>query len=214
MSKILRSKKLVKLNRAVISRMRMEGYTRHEILDKVNKDNEGLADPISIHAIDQDLMAARKQWAASIPWTQMEMRSQMKAEIERVKRNAWKAYELSCLKSNRQTAMLDPQSKEPVGAVSLTQEVRYGDPRMLQVVMECIEMEARLFGLHPKEAIEIYGAGAKKQINVAFIVDTKGKTMAEVANFPVKGEIRPKELTKPPEDEDFDFEGNGSGNGA
>jgi len=176
--------------------MRMQGYTRQEILEKINKDNEGFADPISIQAIDQDMRACRRLWARAIPWTQMEMRSQMMAEIERVKRNAWKSYEASCQRSNRQIATLDALTKEPIGTVMLTQEMRYGDDRHLRVVLDCLDMEARVFGLYTKEPIEIVG---KKQINVAFIVDTKGKPIEEVANFPVKGEIRPPEL-KPPDD--------------
>jgi hypothetical protein len=213
MSKMLRSKKLVHKNRVTVSRMRMQGLTRTEIWERINKENEGLADPISLNAIDQDIMACKRLWARAIPWTQMEMRSQMVAEIERVKRNAWKSYEASCQKSNRQVAMLDSVSKEPLGPIQLTQEIRYGDERHLRVVLECLDMEARVFGLYTKEPIEFVG---QKQINVAFIVDTKGKSLSEVANFPIKGDIHPPEL-KPPKDgfdgtngdQDASYSGNG-----
>jgi hypothetical protein len=210
---MLRSKKLVHKNRVTVSRMRMQGFTRAEIWEQINKDNIGLADPISMGAIDVDMRACRRIWARAIPWTQMEMRSQMMAEIERVKRHAWKSYEASCQKSNRQVVMLDAVSKDPLGAVQLTQEIRYGDERHLRVVLDCLDMEARVFGLYTKEPIEIVG---KKQINVAFIVDTKGKPLSEVANFPVKGEIHPPEL-KPLKDgfdgtngeDDDSYSGNG-----
>jgi hypothetical protein len=210
MSANKRSKNIRASNLALISRMQMEGFTRQEICDRINTENEGIADPITVNQITADLIKCKQIWARTIPWTQNEMRIAAKAELERVKRQAWKAYEASCLNSNRTIATIDSATRKPKGDIQLIQEVRHGDANQLRVVMECVDMENKLFGLYPREPIEIVG---QKKINVAFIVDTKGKSLREVADFPVEGNLHPPQLQAPDAFGDNGGDADTSGNG-
>jgi hypothetical protein len=190
-----RTRKIKAENLPFIARLKMMGYTAVEVLEKLNEHNKGICEPISLEALKADFNTCKKIWAQSILYSQNEMRAEVLAEIERVKMNAWRSYEQSCVKSNRTIATIDSMTKKAVGPVQLIQEIRYGDTRCLDTVLRALQQQAVLFGLNPTEPVEVIG---EKKINVAFIVDTKGKSLKEVATFPVEGEINKQEVIDAP----------------
>jgi len=207
-----RTRKIKAENLPFISRLKMMGYTAVEILERLNEHNKGICEPITLNQLHSDFNTCKKIWSQSILYSQNEMRAEVAAELDRVKLNAWRSYEQSCLKSNRTVATIDAMSKQtigpvqPIGPVQITQEVRYGDVRCLDTVLRALQQKSLLFGLNPTEPIEVVG---EKKINVAIIADMRGKTLEEITNFPVEGDLAPKEIIDAPADVyDWNDDGN------
>src|SRR5262252_6722417 len=112
-----RTRKIKSENLPFISRLKMMGYTAVEILDRLNEHNQGICEPISLAQLQSDFRICKKICSQSILYSQNEMRAEVAAELDRVRLNAWRSYEQSCVKSNRTVATIDAMTKKAIGPV-------------------------------------------------------------------------------------------------
>jgi hypothetical protein len=195
-----RSKMLRRENLALEARWKMEGFTIEEITAKINEHNAGLCSPISAMSVYDDLKQCKSMWLSSVVWAQNEMRVSGVQELRRVRRAAWEAFERSKGVARRRSYDTKPDGGgKPVGNVAIYEELRDGDPRWLEKVIQTIVEECRLFGLYPKDPPALgTGDSMTKSVSVAIVLDTGRKTLEEFANFPVRGKMtRPKIIPRP-----------------
>lgn len=175
----------------------MEGFTVEEITEKINAHNAGLSAPISAMSVYDDLKQCRSMWLKTVVWAQNEMRISAVQELRRVRRAAWDAFEKSKEPAKRRSIEMNPDTGLGVGNICLTEESQCGDPRFLDKVVQTIVEECKVLDLYPNEPSEL-GTEGNKRVSIAVMLNTGGKTLEELAYFPVRGELINPQISPPP----------------
>jgi len=87
----------------------------------------------------------------------------------------------------------------------VTEELKIGDPRFLEKIVQTIAQECKILDLYPKEPLEI-GFDGKKHLSVAVILNTGGESLEQLSYFPTRGQFTEPEISPPPR-----FQLNGKG---
>jgi len=180
----------------------MEGFTLEEIAEKITAHNGNQCLPVTINAVKLDMADCKSIWLKSVAWSQNEMRVSAVQELRRVRREAWAVYERSKGVARRRSYDTTPDGGgRPVGNVAIYEEMRDGDPRWLEKVIQSIIEECKILGLYPKDPLEwgFTGEAMTKSVSVAIVLNTGGKSVEQFANFPVRGQLRAPENVKPPD---------------
>lgn len=130
------TKKLAILKRRQqVAELSLKGWTQSAIAEKLN-----IAQP----TVSTDLKALHQEWIESAAQDVELVRAKMRAELELVKREAWKAWERS--QQPAETDVVSGQSENR--QMRRTRKQQHGDPRFLEIVRKTMDQQAELLGLN------------------------------------------------------------------
>ena len=102
--------------------------------------------------VSRDLAHVRSEWLAVAVQDFNEHKSRELARIDAVERTAWEAFERSCKQASKRTAKKVSGGKAREEA-TLHEQGRDGDPRFLQVVLDCVRRRCLILGLEAPKKI-------------------------------------------------------------
>ena len=135
-----RSKKLeIEHRRQQVGDLVLQGWTQSAIAEQLS---------ISQATVSDDLQRIRRQWRESTVRDFDLAQAESLQEINRVRREAWPAWERS--QKPQQSAVLNGDG----GASRKTLKNQHGDPRLLDIILKCNAAEQALLGLAAPTRIE------------------------------------------------------------
>ena len=135
-----RSKKLeIERRRQQVGDLALQGWTQSAIADQLS---------ISQATVSDDLQRIRRQWRESTVRDFDLAQAESLQEINRVRREAWPAWERS--QKPQQSAVLNGDGA--TGRKTLKNQ--HGDPRFLDIILKCNAAEQALLGLAAPTRIE------------------------------------------------------------
>lgn len=135
-----RSKKLeIERRRQQVGDLALQGWTQSAIAEQLS---------ISQATVSDDLQRIRRQWRESTVRDFDLAQAESLQEINRVRREAWPAWERS--QKPQQSAVLNGDG----GASRKTLKNQRGDPRFLEIILKCNAAEQALLGLSAPTRIE------------------------------------------------------------
>jgi transposase len=129
------NKKLARLKRRQqVAELSLQGWTQSAIAEKLD---------VSQPTVSTDLKAIQQEWLESAAQDVELARAQSLAELEMVKREAWKAWERS-----QQPAETDVVSGQCENRqMRRTRKQQHGNPRFLEIIQKSIAQKGALLGL-------------------------------------------------------------------
>jgi len=129
------TKKLAILKRRQqVADLSLKGWTQSAIAEKLDAAQS---------TVSTDLKALQREWIESAAQDAEVIRSKMWAELEMVKREAWKAWERS--QQPAETDVVSGQSENR--QMRRTRKQQHGDPRFLEIIQKSIAQKRALLGL-------------------------------------------------------------------
>lgn len=129
-TKSQRARDLVK-----IAEMYLRGMSQAEIATAIG---------LSRSQVGYDLQDVRKQWAEQTTMKLDEHKAEELARLDHLEAQHWQAWEDSRKESKTTTAANGTRGR----TASVRTETRYGDPRFLQGISECIAERCKILGLY------------------------------------------------------------------
>lgn len=139
-----RTKHQIEQDRQIIAELYLKQWRQADIARELG---------ISQATVSRDLLAIQKRWRESSIRDMDELKQQELAKIDALEREYWLAWEASKEDAETATQKQSERGKE----VSLQKKGQTGDPRYLAGVERCMEMRAKILGIHAPERIEHLG---------------------------------------------------------
>lgn len=152
----------IERRRSVVADLYVQGWTQAAIASHLN---------VAQATISTDLQSIRKAWRESAVHDFNELKLLELQKIDRTEREAWAAWERS--QKPLQSAEIQDGSIKP-NRKRITN--KYGDPRFLAIVMQCIARRCSLLGIDAPTRIEPVGGG----LNVSYQVAVSHLTVDEL----------------------------------
>ena len=155
-----------KRDRALISKMYLQGKTQYQIKDyldaRVDDPNEEDVDyQISRQQIWKDLDIIRQQWRKEMIRDFDTLKSKELKRLDKVEDEAWQAYERSMSRSRRvrKRGGEGGHPKEKEMDVELTTQDRDGDAKWLDVILKCVSKRCEILGLDEPQRHQVDHSG-------------------------------------------------------
>ena len=148
-------------DRTEAGRLWCRGYTEHEIANMLELPRS---------TINRDLEAIKAEWRKKVSRDRVELLLDEIAKLDHLEHVAWQAWEASQQEKETQSSesvLLDQLRQEMTGAVdggmaggrrlrsSIKKESRDGSVAFVRLAFECIKQRCLLYGLAPKDSIDI-----------------------------------------------------------
>jgi hypothetical protein len=159
-------------DRAEMMRMLRRGYTHSMVAERLG---------VARSMVSYDFQVVMKQIIADRTADTEAIIAAKLQEYAEVKREAWEAWERSKEDVTRRTregsSRSDGKGESSEGKrVSETTEIRTGDPRYLETVLNCLKAERELLGLNPAKQLEMRGKVEAQVLDI-------NRLLAEVAGL-------------------------------
>lgn len=160
-----RSRLQRELDLSIIAQMALTRRTQIEISQWIGANR---AYTLTRQQIAKDIKLVERRWQQEANVATDQRKAEELARLNRIEREAWDAIEASKVdqyhkSTSRKEMQLgdDAQSAVSDGVVykSVSSTTRYADPRLLQIVMACIQKRCELLGLAQEPLISITAAG-------------------------------------------------------
>lgn len=148
----------------IIAGLYLRGHSIRQIVDAVNNQSERQTSIRTVHNDIQTLLAEYKE--QRIAELEDAQRVEL-AKINEVEKTAWEAWERSKQKEMQtDKSVTGEKSRTESGT---TKEETPGDPRFLQIVMNCIDRRCKIMGMDAP--ITIQGTGVDGAITIVRLPD-------------------------------------------
>lgn len=148
----------------IIAGLYLRGNSIRQIVDEINKRSKRKTSIRTVHNDIQTLLAEYKEQRI------VELEDAQRVELARineVEKTAWEAWERSKQRETQtDKSVIGEKSRTESGT---TKEETPGDPRFLQIIMNCIDKRCKILGLDAP--ITIQGAGPDGAITIVRLPD-------------------------------------------
>jgi len=132
------------VHRETIAREYLKGRYQHEIAAMLG---------ISPATVKRDLVKIRRLWLESSLRDFDALKAEQLAKIDTVEAEAWMMWARSCERLVRTSEQQIEATRFPGCNVRTDSEQGTGDPRYLQLALQCVERRSKLLGLNAPEKI-------------------------------------------------------------
>lgn len=150
--------------RARVASFKVQGFSVRQIVAALAKTkclNPDTKKPWTLFAVQSDLEALTARWQAEALRDVSKWKAEELAKLDRLESQAWAAWERGIGRKQTRTTKTGRVDKEGTviaePEVSLKTEVLNGDPRYLQVALDCQDRRAKLLGLDAPAKYEAAG---------------------------------------------------------
>lgn len=143
----------------IISGLYLRGYSIRQMVDAVNGKSKRKTSIRTVHNDIQSLLTEYKE--QRIVELEDAQRVEL-AKINEVEKTAWEAWETSKLKESKTEKDIGGEYARQ--ETHITKEQTPGDPRFLQIIMNCVDKRCKILGLDAP--ITIQGTGADGAITI------------------------------------------------
>ena len=131
-------------HRKTIAREYLKGRYQHEIADALE---------ISLATVKRDLAKIRQLWLESSLRNFDALKAEQLAKIDTVETEAWTMWSKSCERQVRTSKQEIEATRYPGLNIRTDDEQGTGDPRYLQIALQCVERRSKLLGLDAPQKI-------------------------------------------------------------
>jgi hypothetical protein len=124
--------------RAAVARLYCQGVVQAKIATVVH---------VTQQQVSSDLAAIRREWQRVMAEEFDRLKAEQLARIDAAEGAAWKGWRRSLRDAEKRTVKTDPDGTETAD----TTEGQAGDPRFLQIVLDCVDKRLRLLGGYPRD---------------------------------------------------------------
>ncbi|TXS96193.1 hypothetical protein FV139_01415 [Parahaliea maris] len=128
----------------IIAREYLKGRLQAEIAEELG---------LSIATVKRDLVKVRERWLKSSLRDFDALRAEQLAKIDTVEAEAWTMWMRSCERRVRTSVQELEATKYPGTNTRTDDEDGSGEPRYLQITLQCVERRARLLGLDAPQKV-------------------------------------------------------------
>lgn len=182
-----RSKDQALRDRYVVAELYLKGRNLRQITDELNERSD-VEYQLSMSSIARDLNLVRDHWLTSMVRDFDQAKAVELAKLDNLEREAWFAWEWS--KTERKTRTIKATGpRHGLQNVEKTEktEESIGDPRYMQVILQCIEKRIKILGLEVGGSLVQRGAHASSDVED----DTQIPAMVQIPASTSAGGTRP-----------------------
>jgi predicted transcriptional regulator len=143
--KVKKATALLKIREQITS-LYLQGVTQAKI---------GRVVGISQQAVSNHLVTVREEWLRSSLRDFDAVKAEQLAKLDKVESTAWQAWQRSMTDASRRTSKERMEGETQVRELTEVVEGQSGDPRYLNVVLDCIERRCKIMGLMPTQKIAL-----------------------------------------------------------